>query len=208
MKTEPSKASIIKMLDIFRSIAQTGLNHTDGVYDKERYKRMLELLESEYADLTNIPQEVIHEKFKDELGYVTPKVGVNAIIINGKGEMLLELRKDDEAWGLPGGWAEPGESPYLSMQREIKEETNLNAEVKEIIHIFTRYPGEFGLPHTIYLILFYCEVEQGEISISVESDEMSYQDISQIKNWHYNHQEMAEAGLRFWKNKNNKYAGQ
>jgi len=199
MKTDPSKQSILKMLDIFRSIAQTGLNHTDGVYDKERYKTMLNLLHQEYADLSGFKPELLNNKFNKELGYITPKVGVNAIIVNEKGHLLLEHRVDDQAWGLPGGWAEPGESPYTSMQREIKEETNLHATVKEIIHIFTRYPGEFGLPHTIYLILFYCEVTQGEIIISEESNEISFQDITKIDNWHFNHDEMAHAGLAFWK---------
>ncbi len=207
MKTNPNKASIIKMLDVFRSIAQTGLNHTDGVYDKERYLRMLELINEEYADLTQIPQEELHEKFTQELGYITPKVGVNAVIANKKGHLLLEHRKDDEAWGLPGGWAEPGESPHLSMQREIKEETGLDAEVKDIVHIFTRYPGQFGLPHTIYLIVFYCEVAPGNISISIESNEVSYQDISTINEWHFNHEEMAQAGLEYWKNQINKHVG-
>ena len=186
------------MLDEFRSIAQTGLNHTDGIYDKERYRRMLELLTNEYADLTKLDVEEIHSQFKKELGYITPKVGVNAIICNKEGELLLEHRVDDDSWGLPGGWAEPGETPYLSMRREILEETGLEAQVKDIIHIFTRYPGEFGLPHTIYLILYYCEVEDGEIKLSVESQDISYQRIDKIKTWHFNHKEMAEAGIKFW----------
>ncbi|MBT29735.1 MAG: hypothetical protein CMO01_08740 [Thalassobius sp.] len=198
MQTNSKKTSIIRMLDEFRSIAQTGINHTDGVYDKERYHRMLELLANEYADISNIEPEEIHTQFSKELGYITPKVGVNSIICNSQGEMLLEHRVDDDAWGLPGGWAEPGETPYNSMKREIFEETGLNAQVKEIIHIFTRYPGEFGLPHTIYLILFYCEVEEGEIKLSVESQDISFQKIDTIKEWHFNHQEMAEAGLKYW----------
>jgi len=47
-------------------------------------------------------------------------------------------------WAIPGGWAEIGESAQESVRREIYEETGLNVEVKGIIDIFTRLPGEYG----------------------------------------------------------------
>ena len=56
----------------------------------------------------------------------------------------VKKRADDKLWGIPGGWAETGESPQQSIKREIYEETGLNVEVKEIIDIFTRIPGDFG----------------------------------------------------------------
>lgn len=203
MKKKKTSPNILQMLDEFRSIAITGLNHTTGVYDKERYKRMLELLSEEYAFVSGKNSLEISEKFEKELGYSTPKVGVNCAIINKKGKMLLEFREDDRMWGLLGGYAETGESPATSIRREVLEESGLKVTQLEMVDIITRYPGEYGLPHTLYLLLFLCEVEDdANIKLSPESLEISYQDISTISDWHYNHKEMAEILLKFWQKKN------
>lgn len=55
--------------------------------------------------------------------------GSAAIIENLQGEILLQRRKDNDRWGLPGGCQELGERFQEVIIREIKEETNL--EVKE-----------------------------------------------------------------------------
>ncbi len=43
--------------------------------------------------------------FLKELGYITPKVGIQGAIVNDKGEILLEKRADDGTGVFqPGGW--------------------------------------------------------------------------------------------------------
>ena len=37
--------------------------------------------------------------------------GVCALVLNDKGEILLQRRADSGRWGLPGGIMEPGEVP-------------------------------------------------------------------------------------------------
>jgi mutator protein MutT len=50
-----------------------------------------------------------------------------ALLINDQGKILGVSRKDDlNDWNLPGGKAEPGETPEDTAIRETKEETGLD----------------------------------------------------------------------------------
>ena len=51
--------------------------------------------------------------------------GVRAIIPNGAGEVLLQRRRDNSLWGLPGGSVELDETALEALKREVKEETSL-----------------------------------------------------------------------------------
>ena len=46
----------------------------------------------------------------------------------------------DFSWELPGGFMEPNESPILSAQRELKEETGLVCKEEDIIHLGNFHP--------------------------------------------------------------------
>ncbi len=46
---------------------------------------------------------------------------------NSKGQMLIERRRDDGKWTLPGGPAKVGETPEQAAKRELYEETGLTA---------------------------------------------------------------------------------
>ena len=51
--------------------------------------------------------------------------GVRAIIPNGAGEVLLQRRRDNSLWELPGGSVELDETALEALKREAKEETSL-----------------------------------------------------------------------------------
>ena len=161
-----------------RSIAQLGLRYANDPYDIERYEKLLELACEEYSEISDIKQSIIIEKFKSELGHITPKAGVNGVIFSSDGKMLLERRADDGTWGIIGGWCGAGESPQESLKKEFLEETGLNVKVNELIDIFTRKPGDFGQPHTSYHPLFVCEIMDGSLQTSFESVEIGFYKIS------------------------------
>lgn len=58
-----------------------------------------------------------------------PTIGVGAIIVNDKGQVLMGQRLKKGRgylhWGVPGGHIEFGESPEEALRREITEETGL-----------------------------------------------------------------------------------
>ena len=58
--------------------------------------------------------------------FVLLQEGAAAIIVNEKGQILLQSRADNDRWGLPGWCQELGERFEDTIIREVKEETNLD----------------------------------------------------------------------------------
>ena len=67
-----------------------------------------------------------------------PLVGVGAVVWNGQ-QVLLERRGQPPAlgaWSLPGGLVETGETAELAVQREVREECNIEVEVGPLLGLF------------------------------------------------------------------------
>lgn len=113
---------ISALLEEVQTIARNGLNYTQNVYDRERYERLLELSCNHYAELLEVPSAEVKEKLSRELGHITPKLGGDAAIFNGEGEILLMERVDGSGWCIPCGWVEPNERAADAAVREAREE--------------------------------------------------------------------------------------
>lgn len=190
--------NILDLLDELRAIAQLGLNYSKDPYDLERYHRLMDLAAGEYASISGLESKVIKERFAKDLGYITPKLGVQGALFNEQGEMLLERRKDDGTWGLPSGWAEVNETPQQTLEREFMEEANLKIEVGELIDFRTRLPSQYEQPHTSYHLMFAVSYISGEIQISHESLDMRFRDHQQVEEWHKDHGMQADKAFAYW----------
>ncbi len=65
-----------------------------------------------------------------------PRLGVGAVILNNRDEILLVLRNrnpEKGTWSIPGGKVDPYEEMETSVIREVKEEVNLDVEIKELL---------------------------------------------------------------------------
>lgn len=62
-------------------------------------------------------------------------VGVSGVLLDGSDRVLLARHRfhSPKAWGLPGGWLNPGESVFCCWRREVKEELNLDVAVDGIL---------------------------------------------------------------------------
>ncbi len=124
---------IFSLLDELQTIARNGLHYARDPYDRERYEHLMRLTTQQYSQLLALPEETIRERFRNELGYITPKVGSDAAIFNEKGEILLMDRADGTGWCLPCGWVDPNERPVDTAVREAREETGLEVEVVRLV---------------------------------------------------------------------------
>ncbi|MGZ7443076.1 NUDIX domain-containing protein [Paenibacillus sp. TH7-28] len=65
-----------------------------------------------------------------------PRLGVGAVILNERGEILLVHRNrepEKDTWSIPGGKVDPYETMESCVVREIKEEVDLDVEVKGLL---------------------------------------------------------------------------
>lgn len=69
------------------------------------------------------------------LSQTTFTVGVSAIVVNDRDEILLLRHRFREThdWELPGGFLERDESLDAALQRELVEETGLSVEVLSLL---------------------------------------------------------------------------
>lgn len=196
MSVSQPPPSLPALLEELRRVAQLGLRYSADPFDRERYGRLLRLASEQYAGITGLPATEINDRFRAELGHITPKVGVDAAIFDDAGRLLLTRRADDRRWCLPCGWAELGESPVDSLRREVMEETGLVVEVAALLDVRWRLPGEYG-PHTSYHILYHCVRTGGALAVSDESVEVAYRDPADVTGWHADHESAARTALRF-----------
>jgi len=106
--------------------------------------------------------------------------GASAFILNERGHLLLQLRRDNRHWAMPGGRQDVGESIAQTCLREVWEETGLRVRIKRLIGIYTdptqyliaRYPG--GDVVQICNVCFECEIIGGQIAISPESVDIGF----------------------------------
>lgn len=178
----------LHFLERLKAIATNGLNYYKTPYDKERYEELMDLASQQYAHLFELDRDTINQQFKKEVGQITPKAGVNGLVKNNKGELLLELRSDDNCWGIIGGWADLGETPEQSLKREFLEEANLEIETISKPNVFSRTPTNV-YPFTSIHLVYECQIIGGTIKTSHESQQIAFKNPSNIKNWHRDHEE-------------------
>ena len=67
------------------------------------------------------------------------RVSVSAVVRRRDDPALILLmkRSDNQHWGLPGGYVEPGESVLFATQREVREETGYEIEVGRLIGVYS-----------------------------------------------------------------------
>jgi len=118
--------------------------------------------------------------------FVLLQDGAAVIIVNNKGQILLQNRTDRNKWGLPGGCQELGETFETTAIREVKEETNLDItpENLQLIAIVSGQSRRSEYPNGDVVInntaLYVCKKYSGELQWNSESKEMKFFDLEKL----------------------------
>ena len=91
-----------------------------------------------------------------------PVLEVGAALVFKDGKFLITQRKDDDSfggyWELPGGKKEPTETLEECVIRELKEELDIEVEIRHFFRILTyHYPQR-----SVRLNIFFCSHKSGE----------------------------------------------
>ncbi|HET9868985.1 MAG TPA: NUDIX domain-containing protein [bacterium] len=108
----------------------------------------------------------------------TPKLAVNALVFNDRGEVLLAKRTDNGLWCIPGGHVDLGETLEQACLRELFEETGLKARVARLVGIYSDPAHSLHIAqgpewHTVR-VSFLCRITGGTITPSEETSEIRY----------------------------------
>jgi ADP-ribose pyrophosphatase YjhB (NUDIX family) len=141
-----------------QTIAQSGLKYATDEYDRERYREVRRIAAELAAAHNSAGPDIIEGLFAAESGHPTPKVDVRAAIIVSE-RILLVRERADGGWTLPGGWADPGESPSEAAARETREESGLDVRTTKLIALYDRARHNYP-PHIeyIYKAIFACDL--------------------------------------------------
>lgn len=81
----------------------------------------------------------------------TPALTVDCVIVDPQGRVLLIRRKNEpftEAYALPGGFVDVGETVEAACRREVREETGLAVRDLELVGVYSD-PSRDPRGHTV-----------------------------------------------------------
>lgn len=168
------KPQWLRWARMLQEIAQTGLAYVKDPYDAERYVQIREIAAEMLMHGTEEEIVVIRGLLEGSVGYATPKVDVRGVVFEGE-TVLLVRERSEGLWSLPGGWANPDESPSESVTREIQEESGYLTRPTRLLALLDR--DRHGHPphlFSIYKLFFACERIGGAMKESNETDGVAF----------------------------------
>jgi len=173
---------VLPLLDEFRAMAQTGLEYADDPYDEERYERILELVAEYYGETFGLPPAEVRERLADDLGEITPKIAAIATVFDADDRLLVIERTDGLGWCPPGGSLDLGETPAEAAEREVREETGIEVEARELVDTYAvEPPGDF--PHYSISHVYLCERVGGDATTTHEARQVEYRSVEGVPEW-------------------------
>lgn len=165
------------------AIAQSGLHYADDRYDLDRYRKLEALARELLTVAGGGSDDGWRLQLGDDRGYATPKVDVRGALVDDRERVLLMRERLDGLWSLPGGWADPLDTPAAAVEREVLEETGYGARAVKLVGCWDRDARGHTprLPFSIYKLFFLCEAS-GEVGPpqALETLEVGWFDLDEL----------------------------
>lgn len=102
----------------------------------------------------------------------------SVVVVDDSGRILLQRRRDNNMWALPGGVMQIGESLPGCAVRETREETGIDVEIVSIVGTYTN-PGHVfayadGEVRQEFSICFLARPVGGKLTVSEESTDVCW----------------------------------
>ncbi len=144
-----------------QAIAQNGLHYTENPFERERFEEV-RTIAAELAASDDEPIESLVSSFAAQSGHACPKIETRAIAFRGD-DVLLVRGRDDGLWTPPGGWAEVGESPRTSVEKELREESGYTGRAVDLVGVFVMdVRSRPRWPFYGWKVVFLCELDDAE----------------------------------------------
>ncbi|MFD8824857.1 NUDIX domain-containing protein [Streptomyces sp. NPDC059605] len=111
-------------------------------------------------------------------------VAASAVVTDGRGRILLQRRRDNGLWALPGGGMDMGDSLPGTAVREVREETGMDVEITGLVgtytdprHVIAYSDGEVRRQ---FNVCFRARVVGGSPAVSDESTELRFVDPGEL----------------------------
>lgn len=153
------------------ALAQDGLTYSDNEYEIERYKQIRQIAAEMMSTGFDFEARAFVDLFLREQGYATPKVDVRGAVFRDDRILLVREKIDGGRWTLPGGWADPWQSPSEAVTREVFEEAGFRVRVTKLAAVYDRskHPHEPPMPFHLYKLFFLCDIIGGTATESFET---------------------------------------
>ncbi|MFE3216180.1 NUDIX hydrolase [Streptomyces antimycoticus] len=102
----------------------------------------------------------------------------SAVVVDDAGRILLQRRRDNDMWALPGGVMQIGESLPDCAIRETREETGVDVEIVGIVGTYTNprhvFAYDDGEVRQEFSVCFVARPVAGRLAVSEESTDVRW----------------------------------
>ena len=194
MDTETNEICEFRAGDFFAILTGTSYAQRIKAGTRILFIKVPSVNDKELVDITEEQEKWLHEKMKTvrtdyyhqadapQANSVRPAAAV--AILNGRQEMLMLLRKDNQKWTMPGGTMEYNESLTDCALREVREESGLEVVIKDLIGTYTdpeiRIAYSDGEVRREFTVVYYGEALNSEVILDDESGGYRWVPVDQV----------------------------